>query len=137
MRHGAKNKRSKFWLYSQVVSVLQDLTQLIRIRCIMFAQSRQDIMNTVVWGLSNVKKKKLRGLNPLANYSDRRLSAKLLPTFADRGWHVVSVTDPFSRILDFIDRMEAVTLLKCSYVNIVSNSSSEVLSASVLVKYFA
>jgi hypothetical protein len=36
--------------------------------------------------------------------SDRRLSAKWLPTFADRVWHVVSVTDPYGRILDFLDR---------------------------------
>jgi hypothetical protein len=27
--------------------------------------------------------------------TDRRLSAKLVPTFTDRGCHVVSVTDPF------------------------------------------
>jgi hypothetical protein len=31
--------------------------------------------------------------------SDRRLSAKWLPTFADRGCHVVSVTDFYLRIL--------------------------------------
>jgi hypothetical protein len=36
--------------------------------------------------------------------SDRRLSAKWLPTFADRGCHVDSVTDPYGRILDFLDR---------------------------------
>jgi hypothetical protein len=36
--------------------------------------------------------------------SDRRLSAKLLQTFADRGCHVVSVMDPYGRILDFQDR---------------------------------
>jgi hypothetical protein len=36
--------------------------------------------------------------------SDRRLSAKWLPTFADRGCHVVSVTDPYGSILDFLDR---------------------------------
>jgi hypothetical protein len=36
---------------------------------------------------------------------DRRLSAKLVPTFADRGCHVVSVTDPYGRILNFLDRM--------------------------------
>jgi hypothetical protein len=36
--------------------------------------------------------------------TDRRLSVKLVPTFADRGCHVVSVTDPFGRILDFLDR---------------------------------
>jgi hypothetical protein len=29
--------------------------------------------------------------------SDRRLSAKWLPTFADKGCHVVSVMDPYSR----------------------------------------
>jgi hypothetical protein len=31
--------------------------------------------------------------------SDRCLSAKWLPTFTDRGCHVVSVTDPYGRIL--------------------------------------
>jgi CBS-domain-containing membrane protein len=36
--------------------------------------------------------------------NDRRLSAKLVPTFADRGCHVVSVTDPYGRILGFLDR---------------------------------
>jgi hypothetical protein len=35
---------------------------------------------------------------------DRRLSAKLVPTFANRGSHVVSVTDPYGRILGFLDR---------------------------------
>jgi hypothetical protein len=32
--------------------------------------------------------------------SDRRLSAKLVPTFADRECHVVSVTDPYGRMID-------------------------------------
>jgi hypothetical protein len=36
--------------------------------------------------------------------SDLRLSAKLVPTFADRGCHVVSVTDLYGFILDFLDR---------------------------------
>jgi hypothetical protein len=36
--------------------------------------------------------------------SDRRLSAKLVSTFADRGCHVVSVTDPYSSIVWFLDR---------------------------------
>jgi hypothetical protein len=35
---------------------------------------------------------------------DRRLSAKLVPTFADRWCHVVSsVTDPYGRIFEFLD----------------------------------
>jgi hypothetical protein len=36
--------------------------------------------------------------------SDRRLSAKLVPTFADIGCHVVRVTDLYGRILGFLDR---------------------------------
>jgi hypothetical protein len=36
--------------------------------------------------------------------SDRRLSAKLVLTFADRWCHVVSVTGPYCRILGFLDR---------------------------------
>jgi hypothetical protein len=34
----------------------------------------------------------------------RRLSAKLVPTFAERSCHVVSVTEPYDRILGFLDR---------------------------------
>jgi hypothetical protein len=36
--------------------------------------------------------------------SDRRLSAKLVRTFADRACNVVCVTDPYGRILEFLDR---------------------------------
>jgi hypothetical protein len=40
--------------------------------------------------------------------NDRRLSAKWLPIlyqiFTDKGCHVVSVTDPYGRILGFLDR---------------------------------
>jgi hypothetical protein len=36
--------------------------------------------------------------------TDRRLSAKLVPTFVDRECHVVSATDPHGRILGFLDR---------------------------------
>jgi hypothetical protein len=36
--------------------------------------------------------------------SDSSLSAKLVPTFADGECHVVRVTDPYGRILEFIDR---------------------------------
>jgi hypothetical protein len=35
--------------------------------------------------------------------SHSRLSAKLVPTFADRGCHVVSMTDPHRRNLGFLD----------------------------------
>jgi hypothetical protein len=50
--------------------------------------------------LLNKKKNKLRGLSPqseLYRPSDRRLSAKLVPTLANRGCRVVSATNPHGR----------------------------------------
>jgi hypothetical protein len=46
------------------------------------------------------KKTKFRGLwsaSELYRPSDRRMSAKLVPTFAGRGCRVVSATDPYGR----------------------------------------
>jgi hypothetical protein len=48
----------------------------------------------------------LHGLSPRANYTDRANAAcrrSDCQLFVDRGCHVVSVTDPYSRILGFID----------------------------------
>jgi hypothetical protein len=49
--------------------------------------------------------KKTPGLSPPANYtdrlSDRRLSAKLVPTLADRGCRVVSATKPHGHLFLF------------------------------------
>jgi CBS-domain-containing membrane protein len=42
--------------------------------------------------------------------SDRRFSAKLVPTFADRGCHMVSVTDPYGGILGFLDRSRYLSI---------------------------
>jgi hypothetical protein len=56
-----------------------------------------------IFGIHNKQINKLRGLSPRANYTDRRL-LKLVPTFVDRGYHVVSVTDSYGRILSFVDR---------------------------------
>jgi hypothetical protein len=50
--------------------------------------------------------------------SDRRLLANLVPTFADRGCHVVSMTDPYGRILGFLDRssyFSSEQLLNCTH----------------------
>jgi hypothetical protein len=41
----------------------------------------------------------------LYRLSARRLSAKLVPTFADRWCHVVSVTECYGRILGSLDRI--------------------------------
>jgi hypothetical protein len=50
------------------------------------------------------QKEELCGLSPRVNYTDRRLSAKLVPTFADKGCLVVSSTDHYGRILGFLVR---------------------------------
>jgi hypothetical protein len=50
---------------------------------------------------------KLHGLSPRANYTDRATVAcrrSDCQLFADRGCHVISVTDPYGRILGFLDR---------------------------------
>jgi CBS-domain-containing membrane protein len=46
----------------------------------------------------------LHGDRQLYRPSDRYLSEKLVPKFTDRRFHVVSVTDPYGRILGFLDR---------------------------------
>jgi hypothetical protein len=59
------------------------------------------------WLLNRNKKTKLHGLSPRANYTDRTTAAcrrSDCQLFADRGCHVVSVTDPYGHILGFLDR---------------------------------
>jgi hypothetical protein len=53
------------------------------------------ISSSTIWWLTYL----LRGLNPQANYTDRAM-----PISADRGCHVVSMTDPYGHILGFLDR---------------------------------
>jgi hypothetical protein len=51
--------------------------------------------------------KKLHGLSQRANYTDRATAAcrrSDCQLFADRVCNVVSVTDPYGRILGFIER---------------------------------
>jgi hypothetical protein len=43
-------------------------------------------------------------VSELYRTSDHRLLAMLVPTFADRGWHVVNVTDPYGSVLGFLTR---------------------------------
>jgi hypothetical protein len=60
-----------------------------------------------IWPSSNNKNKQTpwpESACELYRPSNSRLSAKLVPTFADRGCHMISVTDPFGRIIGFLDR---------------------------------
>jgi hypothetical protein len=45
---------------------------------------------------------------------DRRLSAELVSTSAYKGCHVVSVTDPYGLILDFLNRLKKDSILYVS-----------------------
>jgi hypothetical protein len=60
--------------------------------------------NRQTYALHNLKIPWSQSAIELYWQSNRRLSEKLLPTFADRGCHVVSVTDPYGCILGFLDR---------------------------------
>jgi hypothetical protein len=60
------------------------------------------------WGeMGNIFKKKTpwsESASELYRPSDRSLSAKLVQTFEDTGFYVVSVTERYGHILDFLDR---------------------------------
>jgi hypothetical protein len=69
----------------------------------------------------NKQTNKLHGLSPRANYTDRATAAcqrSDCQLFADRGRHVISMTDPFGRILGFLDRSRYFSikqLLSCTH----------------------
>jgi hypothetical protein len=80
---------------------------------------RESCQKTVLLGLmshffslsSCLIKTKLRGLSSRAKYTDRATAAcqkKLVPFFADRECHVVSVKDPDGCIFDFLDRTSRI-----------------------------
>jgi hypothetical protein len=74
-----------------------------------------------IWGIYNKQRKQHQtpwpeSTNELYRLIDHRLSAKLVPIFADRGCHVVSVTDPYGRSLGFIDRSRCFFLTSSSSV---------------------
>jgi hypothetical protein len=61
---------------------------------------------TLFWFIVKIKTK-LHGLSPWANCTDRATAAcrrNDCQLFVDRGCHVVSVTDPYGRILGSLDR---------------------------------
>jgi hypothetical protein len=65
------------------------------------------IDNRTYWTLNKTNNKQTpwpESASELYRPSDRRFSAKWLPTFADKGCQVVSVTDPYGSILGFLDR---------------------------------
>jgi hypothetical protein len=73
----------------------------------MSSSTRERVSVNVFIAISSMDLAFLLGLlvrkkNSLA--SDRRMSVKLMPTFADGGFSVVIATDPYYSILGFLDR---------------------------------
>jgi hypothetical protein len=68
-------------------------------------------MFSVRWEPRNIKTPWPESASELYLPSDRRLSAKLVPTFADRRCRVVSATDPYGRIVGFLDQEMGTQLL--------------------------
>jgi hypothetical protein len=85
--------------------VLNGVTEVV---CAKRQLNMSAIQNYLIFELWNTKTNKQppwsESASELHRPSDRRLSAKWLVTFADRGCHMVSVTEPYGRILDFLDR---------------------------------
>jgi hypothetical protein len=65
----------------------------------------------------------LESATELYHASDHHLSAKLVPTFTDRVCHVVTVTDPYGRILGSLDRLNipCVSVSRFSYFRPLSS----------------
>jgi hypothetical protein len=66
---------------------------------------RETLLSNLVWLDKNKQKNSMVWVRERTIPTERRrLSAKWLPTFAARECHLVSVTDPYGCILDFLDR---------------------------------
>jgi hypothetical protein len=108
--HNFGHYPSSYLLFKSTTFRTLDSVSVFRWNLLIWAQKCDSYINILTsrihwsWKLYFVYKLKLRGLNPWANYSDQRLSTKLVPTFADRECHVVSLTNPYGRILGFLDR---------------------------------
>jgi hypothetical protein len=90
-----------------------------RIRCTDYVARMWKMGNAYIWlrKLTELKIQQTKqtlwpeSASELYLPSDRCLSAKLVRTFAERECHVVSVTDPYVRILGFLDRSRYFSFL--------------------------
>jgi hypothetical protein len=64
-----------------------------------------DFLHRIILHINNQKNPWPESAGELYLPSDRRLSAKLVPTYVERGRRVDSATDPHGRILGFLDRI--------------------------------
>jgi hypothetical protein len=86
----------------------------VRIRSIIPVTKGCFISVNIVLDIILIIIKKLRGLSQHANYTDRVTAAcqrSQCQLFADRGCHVVGVTNPYGRIFGFLDRSSSSVAL--------------------------
>jgi hypothetical protein len=83
-----------------------DISSFLETNSVIYLQwlSTEPRNNVNATGKQNKQTPWSESASELYRPSDRRLSEKWLPIFADKGCHVVSVTDPYGRILGFLDR---------------------------------
>jgi hypothetical protein len=102
------------FLPSSSSDCLQNVT-FNRLYCVI-SQKAVLFITTALWTLNWTKLRGFESASELYRSSDRRRSAKLVPTLADRGCHAVSVTNPSDRNFDFLD-LEPLLFLPSSYSN--------------------
>jgi hypothetical protein len=96
--------------YSTRCKLIKHISKLCKTLNIFISNTRtKSNVYRLVCRCMNVIRKKLEtpwpeSVSELYRSSDRSLPAKLVPIFAVRGWHMVSVTDLYGRILGFLDR---------------------------------
>jgi hypothetical protein len=101
------NQYEKHLLIEMLYNVIAILPLLIvakfgrlKLRDLAFSRIFRDAVQFGRWALTPWHE----SASELYRPSGSRLSAKLVLTFADIGCHVVSVTDPYCRILGFLHR---------------------------------
>jgi hypothetical protein len=89
---------TRVWFLQLVINLITSLYEYKYIGILTISNSQY------ITNLTYTKKTKLYGLSLRANYNDRATAAcrrSDCQLFADRGCHVVSLTDPYGRILGF------------------------------------
>jgi hypothetical protein len=90
-RHALCSDFLRLWTNACLMAY-QRISKLMLIKTVFIVLSKKKKTNSMVW----VRQQTIPTERP-------PLVGEWLPTFADKGCHVVSVTDPYVRILDFLD----------------------------------
>jgi hypothetical protein len=91
------------YMFSINVIYFSEIARTFRMR-VLHIICRFEVCDILMWSSSSEKKIPwIQSVSELYRLSDRRLSAKLVPTFADGECYMMSTTDPYCLILDFLN----------------------------------